>query len=452
MACAKMKRKIGIGELPKGGCAMRRKYILSVAAGILAVLGTAIGAWSQTGAVVAIRAGRMFDSNTGQELARQVVIVQGERIIDVGPENQIKIPAGARVIDLSQATVLPGLIDGHSHVFDSLNNGERVTTTNEAWALSAMHEAYTDLLAGFTTMRDCGTHGEGYGDVDIRNAINRGLFDGPRMQVSTRGIGAAGTSYIGMPGINLTAGNVGIHGVEEARQAVREQLHYGADWIKVFPVSSWSFSPSGEIFFEPTFTLEELKAIVDEAHRHNHRVAAHAYGGEGLRNSIIAGVDTIEHGQGLDDTMIEMMVQKGLYYDPTGIRYSLPSIDASDRKRTGGKYSIIPIFDKNARAAIAHKGLKIMFGTGVDGDLYAHGTQARDFEWLVQHGMTPAAAIQSATLVDSQMMGWQDRVGSLEKGKFADIIAVSGDPLQDITELQRVKFVMKGGKVIKNEL
>jgi imidazolonepropionase-like amidohydrolase len=431
---------------------MRRKYILSVAAGILAVLGTAIGAWSQTGAVVAIRAGRMFDSNTGQELARQVVVVQGERIIDVGPENQIKIPAGARVIDLSQATVLPGLIDGHSHVFDSLSNGERVVTTTEAWTLSAMHEAQVDLLAGFTSMRDCATHGEGYGDVDIRNAIDHGLFDGPRMQVSTRGIGAAGTSYIGMPGINLTAGNVSIHGVDEARQAVREQLHYGADWIKVFPVSGWSFSPSGEIFFEPTFTLEELKAIVDEAHRHNHRVAAHAYGGEGLRNSIIAGVDTIEHGQGLDDTMIEMMVQKGLYYDPTGIRYSLPYIDESDRKRTGGKYSIIPIFDKNARAAIAHKGLKIMFGSGVDGDRYSHGTQARDFEWLVQHGMTPAAAIQSATLVDSQMMGWQDRVGSLEKGKFADIIAVSGDPLQDITELQRVKFVMKGGKVIKNEL
>jgi imidazolonepropionase-like amidohydrolase len=431
---------------------MRRKYILSVAAGILAVLGTAIGAWSQTGAVVAIRAGRMFDSNTGQELARQVVVVQGERIIDVGPENQVKIPAGARVIDLSHATVLPGLIDGHSHVFDSLSNGERVVTTTEAWTLSAMHEAQVDLLAGFTSMRDCATHGEGYGDVDIRNAIDHGLFDGPRMQVSTRGIGAAGTSYIGMPGINLTAGNVSIHGVDEARQAVREQLHYGADWIKVFPVSGWSFSPSGEIFFEPTFTLEELKAIVDEAHRHNHRVAAHAYGGEGLRNSIIAGVDTIEHGQGLDDTMIEMMVQKGLYYDPTGIRYSLPYIDESDRKRTGGKYSIIPIFDKNARAAIAHKGLKIMFGSGVDGDRYSHGTQARDFEWLVQHGMTPAAAIQSATLVDSQMMGWQDRVGSLEKGKFADIIAVSGDPLQDITELQRVKFVMKGGKVIKNEL
>ena len=431
---------------------MRFKPFLRLALAILVLSLAATRAGSQTAQVVAVRAGKMFDSNTGRMLTRQVLIIQGERITDVGPENQIQIPAGARVIDLSQATVLPGLIDGHSHVFDSLSNGERVTTTDEAWTISAVHEAQTDLLAGFTTMRDCGTHGEGNGDVDIRNAINHGLFDGPRMQVSTRGIGASGSSYIGMPGINLTAGNVGIHGVEEARSAVREQLHNGADWIKVFPVGAWSFNSSGDIFFDPTFTLDELKAIVDEAHRHNHRVAAHAYGGEGLRNSIIAGVDTIEHGQGLDDTMIEMMVQKGLYYDPTGIRYSLPSIDENDLRRTGGKYSIIPIFDKNARAAIAHKGLKIMFGSGVDGDLYPHGTQGRDFEWLVKHGMTPAAAIQAATLVDSQVLGWQDRIGSLEKGKYADVVAVSGDPLADITELERVKFVMKGGKVIKNEL
>ena len=431
---------------------MRLKSMLRTVLVVMGMLGTATALWSQTSQVVAVRAGRLFDSKSGQVMTKQVVLVQGERITEVGPEDQIKIPQGARVIDLSQATVLPGLIDGHSHVFDSLSNGQRVTTTNEAWALSAMKEAQTDLRAGFTTMRDCGTHGEGYGDVDIRNAINRGLFDGPRMQVSTRGIGAAGSSYIGMPGINLTAGNVGIRGVEEGRQAVRDQIHYGADWIKVFPVAGWSFNSTGELFFEPTFTLDELKAIVDEAHRHNRKLAAHAYGGEGLRNAIIAGVDTIEHGQGLDDTMIEMMVQKGLYYDPTGIRYSLDSIDANDRKNTGGKYSIIPIFDKNARAAIAHKGLKIMFGSGVDGDLYPHGTQGRDFEWLVKHGMTPVAALQAATVVNSQMMGWQDQIGSLEKGKYADIVAVSGDPLQDITEMQRVKFVMKGGKIIKNEI
>jgi imidazolonepropionase-like amidohydrolase len=431
---------------------MRLKYLLRMVFAIIAVLGVATGLWSQTAQVVAIRAGRLFDSNSGKELVRQVVIVQGERIVDVGPEDQIKIPQGARVIDLSQATVLPGLIDGHSHIFDSHSNGQRVTTTNEAWTLLAMKEAQTDLRAGFTTMRDCGTHGEGYGDVDVRDAINRGLFDGPRLQVSTRGIGAAGTSYIGMPGINLTAGSVSIHGVEEGRAAVREQIHYGADWIKVFPVGGYSFNPNGDIFFEPTFTLDELRAIVDEAHRHNRRLAAHAYGGEGLRNAILAGVDTIEHGQGLDDTMVEMMVQKGIYYDPTGIRYSLPSIEETDHRNTGGKYSIVPIFEKNARAAFAHKGLKVMFGSGVDGEAYAHGTQGRDFEWLVKHGLTPAAAIQTATSVNSQVLGWQDRIGSLEKGKYADIVAVSGDPLQDITELQRVKFVMKAGKVIKNEL
>ncbi len=431
---------------------MPTKHFLRFALGMLGVLGMATGGWSQAAPVIAIRAGRLFDSNSGQELVRQVVIVQGERISEAGPEDQIKIPQGARVIDLSQATVLPGLIDGHSHIYDSLSNGQRVTTTNEAWTLLALKEAQTDLRAGFTTMRDCGTHGEGYGDVDVRDAINRGLFDGPRLQVSTRGIGAGGSSTIGMPGIELTAGNLGIHGADEGRQAVREQIHYGADWIKVFPVGGYSFGPSGEIFFDPTFTLDELKAIVDEAHRHNRHVAAHAYGGEGLRNAILAGVDTIEHGQGLDDSMVEMMVQKGIYYDPTGVRYSLPSIEESDHRNTGGKYSIVPIFEKNARAAFAHKGLKVMFGSGVDGEAYAHGTQGRDFEWLVQHGMTPAAAIQSATLVDSQVLGWQDRIGSLEKGKYADIIAVSGDPLQDITELQRVKFVMKGGKVIKNDL
>ena len=431
---------------------MARKFILSIAMGALVLCMGSVPAWSQTGPVVAIRAGRMFDSNTGQMLTKQVVIAQGERIIDVGPESQVKIPAGARVIDLSQATVLPGLIDGHSHIYDSLSPGERVNTTNEAWTVSALHEAQVDLLAGFTTMRDCGTHGEGFGDVDIRNAINRGEFDGPRLQVSTRGIGASGSSYIGMPGINLTVNGINIRGVDEARQAVREQIRYGADWIKVYPVSGWSFNANGDIFFEPTFTLDELKAIVDEAHRHNRKLAAHAYGGEGLRNAIIAGVDTIEHGQGLDSTMVEMMVQKGLYYDPTGIRYTVPSIETNDRKRTGGKYSIIPIFDKNATAAITTKGLKVMFGSGVDGDMYPHGTQGRDFAWLVKHGMTPSAAIQAATMVDAVMMGWQDRVGSLEKGKFADVVAVSGDPLADITELERVKFVMKGGKVMKNEL
>jgi imidazolonepropionase-like amidohydrolase len=428
---------------------MRLNSVWKAVLGIFVILAVAGVARPQTAQVVAVRAGRLFDSKTGRELTRQVLLIQGERISDVGPEDQVKIPAGAQVIDLSQATVLPGLIDGHTHIYNSLNP---VTTTKETSAFMAIQNAQTDLRAGFTTLRDLTTHGNGYGDVDIRNAFNRSLFDGPRMQVSTRGIVASGSDYLGVPGITLPGASRQIHGIEDAREAVREQLHYGADWIKTYPVAGWSFNPSGELFFEPTYTLAELQAILDEAHRHHHRLAAHAYGGEGLRNAIVAGVDTIEHGQGLDEDMVTMMIQKGLYYDPTGIRYTLPSIEASDRKNTGGKYSIIPIFERNFQMALAHKGLKIMFGSGVDGELYPHGTQGRDFEWLVKHGMSAAAAIQAATVVDAEMLGWQDQIGSLEKGKYADVVAVSGDPLQDITELQRVKFVMKGGKLIKNDL
>jgi imidazolonepropionase-like amidohydrolase len=435
---------------------MNRKLVAGL---FFAALVAVAPLWSQTSKVVAVRAGHLFNSKSGTMLANQVVLIDGEKITDVGPADRVQIPAGVQVIDLSQATVLPGLIDAHTHVYSSLSNGARVTTSKEAWTLMAVGNAQTTLRAGFTTVRDVGTHGEGYGDVDVRNAINRGIFEGPRMQVSTRGIGASGTDYIGAPNIDITAGNQEIHGPDQARQVVREQIHYGADWIKVFPTGAYSFSPDGELFVDPTFTLAELQAIVDEAHRHQRKVASHAYGGEGLRNSVIAGVDCIEHGQGLDDSEIAMMIQKGIYYDVTGYRYTMPEIAENDRKNTGGKYSIIPIFEKNFKNALA-KGVKMVYGSGVDGTAgdprssgpYIHGTQALDFIWLVNHGMTPTAAIQSATVTDAEMLGWQDRIGSVEKGKFADIIAVSGDPLKDISELQRVKFVMKGGQVIKNEL
>jgi imidazolonepropionase-like amidohydrolase len=435
---------------------MNRKLVAGI---FFAILGSVASSWAQGSRVVAIRAGHLFNSKSGTMLANQVVLIDGEKITDVGPADRVQIPAGVQVIDLSQATVLPGLIDAHTHVYSSLSNGARVTTTKEAWTLMAVGNAQTTLRAGFTTVRDVGTHGEGYGDVDVRNAINRGIFEGPRMQVSTRGIGASGSNYIGAPDITITAGNQEIHGVEEAREAVREQIHYGADWIKVFPTGAYSFSPDGELFVDPTFTLAELQAIVDEAHRHQRKVAAHAYGGEGLRNSIIAGVDCIEHGQGLDDSEIAMMIQKGTYYDVTGYRYTMPEIAENDRKNTGGKYSIIPIFEKNFKNALS-KGVKMVYGSGVDGTAgdprssgpYNHGTQALDFIWLVNHGMSPLAALQSATVTDAEMLGWQDKIGSVEKGKFADIIAVSGDPLKDISEMQRVKFVMKGGQVIKNDL
>jgi imidazolonepropionase-like amidohydrolase len=415
--------------------------------------------WAQAPQVVAVRAGHLFDSKSGQMLTNQVVLINGEKITEVGAADRVQIPSGVQVIDLSQATVMPGFVDAHTHVYSSLSNAARVNTTKEAWTLMAVENSLTTLRAGFTAARDVGSHGEGYGDVDIRNAINRGIIDGPRMQVSTRGVGASGSDYIGSPETTITGGNQTIHGPDNAREVVREQIHYGADWIKIFPTGAYSFGFDGELFVDPTFTLPELQAIVDEAHRHRRKVAAHAYGGQGLRDSIIAGVDCIEHGQGLDDSEAAMMVQKGTYFDVTGFRYTMPEIVENDKRNTGGKYSIIPIFEKNFKNALA-KGVKIAWGSGVDGTAgdprssgpLNHGTQAVEFAWLVNHGMTAAAALQSATMVDATMMGWDDRIGSIEKGKFADLVAVSGDPLKDITETERVKFVMKGGKVYRNDL
>jgi imidazolonepropionase-like amidohydrolase len=427
---------------------MNRKYFVGL---LLVLLGPATTVWAQAPQLVAVRAGHLFDSKSGQMLTNQVVLIDGEKITEVGAPERVQIPSGARVIDLSQATVLPGLVDGHTHMYDSLSAGGRVNTSIEAWTLLAVKEAQTDLRAGFTSVRDVGTHGEGYGDVDLRNAINKGLLEGPRMQVSTRGIGGSGSDYIGVPGMKITGGHQSISGVAQAREAVRDQVRYGADWIKIFPAGGYSFSPTGELFVDPMMTLEEVQAIVDEAHRHHRRVASHAYGGEGLRSSVVAGADTIEHGQALDESELTMMVQKGIYWDVTGFRYSMPEIIERDRRETGGKYSLPAIHEKAFQMGLA-MGVKVMFGSGVDGTPYAHGTQANEFEWLVKHGMSAAKAIQSATMVDAEMMGWQNEIGSLEKGKYADLIAVSGDPLKDITELQRVKFVMKGGKVARNDL
>ncbi len=230
-------------------------------------------------------------------------------------------------------------------------------------------------------------------------------------------------------------------------------MEHGADWIKLFPAGAYSFTPTGEAKYEVTYPMPVLQALIDETHRLGKKTACHVYGGEGQKNAIIAGCDTIEHGFGLDQEQIDMMVAKGLFYDPTLQRYIEPYMDDNDAKNTGGKYRMIPIFEHAVSMAAATKGLKIMVGSGADGATYAHGTQALDLEVLVKHGgMTPLRVLQSATIVNAQALGWQDQIGSIQKGKFADLIAVSGDPVTDITELQRVKFVMKGGKVIRNDI
>jgi len=392
-----------------------------------------------------LRAGRLFDSKTGQMLTKQIVLLQGDRITDVGSEAQVKIPSGTQVIDLSQATVLPGLIDAHTHMFNTPKQG----MSREASTLIAVHNLQADLRAGFTAARDMSSHGNGYADVDIRNAINEGRIDGPRYQVSGRGIvwGAAANAPV-----NPLASTV-VRSVEEARAAVRDHIEHGVDWIKLFPTGAYSFTPAGVAEYVLTYPMPVLQALIDETHRLGHKAACHVLGGEGQKNAIIAGCDTIEHAFGLDQQQANMMVQKGLYYDPTFVRYLEPYMDDNDNKSTGGKYRMIPIFEKAVTMAAATKGMKVMMGSGADGSTYAHGTQALDFEALVKRaGIAPARAIQAGTTINAEVLGWSDRIGSIDKGKYADLIAVSGDPLADITELQRVKFVMKGGKIIRNDM
>jgi imidazolonepropionase-like amidohydrolase len=398
--------------------------------------------------VVAVRAGRLFDSKTGTMLTKQVIVLTGERITEVGPEAQVKIPAGAQVMDLSQATVLPGLIDAHTHMFDT----RKPNGTTESAMLIAVSNVQADLRAGFTAARDMSTHGNGYGDIEIRNAINQGRIDGPRYQVSTLGIVWGSKPANPAAPDNPLASTV-VRNVEDARAAVREQVKHGTDWIKLFPTGAYSFTATGQAQYELTYPMPVLQALIEETHRLGKKAGCHVYGGEGERNAIIAGCDTIEHAFDLDQQQANMMVAKKLFYDPTLQRYIEPYMDDNDGKNTGGKYRMIPIFEKAVSTAAATKGLRIMVGSGVDGSTFAHGTQALEFEMLVKHGgLTAARAIQSGTMVNAEALGWQDRIGSVEKGKYADLIAVSGDPLGDITELQRVKFVMKGGKVIKNEL
>jgi imidazolonepropionase-like amidohydrolase len=393
----------------------------------------------------AIRAGRVFDSLTGQMLAKQVIVVSGERIMDVGPDGQVRIPAGATAIDLSRATVVPGLVDMHTHMFDTRRAGQ----STERMMLIAISNAQATLRAGFTAARDMTSHANGYADVDVRNAINQGEIDGPRFQVAGRGI--RWEEKPGTPANPLEA--IRVRSEEEGRAAVREHVERGVDWIKLYPTGNYSFAASGEAQYVLTYPLPVLQALVDEAHRHGKKTACHSFGGAGLEYTITAGCDVVEHGYGLTQAQLDTMVKKGLAYDPTFVRYTEPYMDDNDAKATGGKFRMIPIFERAVRLAGATKGLRIVTGSGADGSTLVHGIQTLEFEWLAKRGgMGSVRAIQAGTIVAAEVLGWQKDIGSVTKGKFADLVAVAGDPVADITELQRVRFVMKGGKIVRNDL
>jgi imidazolonepropionase-like amidohydrolase len=395
--------------------------------------------------VTAVRAGRLFDSEAGRMLTNQVILIDGERITAVGAEGQVKIPAGARVVDLSRSTVLPGLIDAHTHMFNDPVPG----WSPERMTLMAVTNMQADLNAGITSARDMASHSNGYADVDIRNAINDGELDGPRFQVSGRGIVWGAAPPNGTP--NPRAAIV-VRSPEEGRAAVREHVEKGVDHIKLYPGGGYSFGPNGEDQYQTTYPLPVLQAIIDEAHKLGKKTGCHVFGGEGLQNAITAHCDTIEHGYGLRQPQLDQMAATGIAYDVTFARYSSGYMDDNDAKNTGGKYRIVPYFERAMKMAIATPKLTVLFGTGVDGTFFVHGANAVEFEKLVKiGGMETKRAIQSGTIANAVMMGWQKDVGSVAKGKFADLVAVSGDPLADITELQRVRFVMKGGKVIRHD-
>ena len=416
------------------------------------------GQAAQQESLTVIRAGTLLDGKGGPPRANQVITIRGNRIEKVQDASAAEIHAGAKVFDLSKATVLPGLIDAHTHIFlqgeDPSEGGYDVQLLKYGLAFRAARatvSARRALEQGFTTIRDVETEGAGYGDVGIKQAIERGYIPGPRIFASTRAISTTGGYPLEgyAPEIEVPKGVQIIDGPVEARKAAREQLDHGADWIKVYMTHRSWVDKQGNLVSQPTLTLEELKAIVDEAHGWGKKVACHAYNGVGLHRALDGGCDSIEHGLELDDAAIAQMVRQGTWYCPTLSPYyynhhpeNTPE-GQRDRKRVAVH---IISFQKALRA-----GVKIVFGTDVGGFPWTDPI-AQEFEWMVKFGMSPAEAIRSATSRAAEMLDMQGELGVIAPGVYADVIAVAGDPLKDINELRRVRFVMKNGSVFKNEV
>ncbi len=397
---------------------------------------------------VVIHAGRLLDVKTGKSLANQSILIQGDKIASVGSD--VQVPAGAQAIDLPHATLLPGLIDAHTHLTMTTNFGySRLAISIPREALNGARNARVTLEAGFTTVRNVGA--SGFTDVALRDAINAGDVPGPRMLVSGPALSITG----GHCDENLLPFEWHIQadgvadGVEAVQHRTREIIKYGADLIKI--CATGGVLSHGDNPQASQFTLEEMKAIVADAHRLGRKVAAHAHGAQGILWASEAGVDSIEHGSYIDDAAIAEMKKNGTYLVPTlyladWFLANAEKIGTPPELIAKGR-EVMPAARKNVARAFA-AGVKVGFGT--DAAVYPHGLNAHEFAVMVQLGLTPLQAIQAATINDADLLGWSDRVGTIEPGKWADIVAVDGDPLADITTLERVKFVMKGGEVVKN--
>ena len=432
---------------------VRRKIFrfLFIATALAIVAGTTM-AQSPASKRIVLRAGRVFDVRTGQLRANQAVVIEGDKITYVGPVSDVKPTDGDAIVDLPDATLLPGLIDMHTHLtFDLISLGYQgvgISTAREA--LHGARNAHRTLEAGFTTVRNLGA--KDYADIALRDAINDGDVIGPRMVASGPALGITGghcDQNLLPPAFHLQGDGVA-DGVEGVQHKVREVIKYGADVIKI--CATGGVLSKGDDPNASQYTLDEMKAIVADAHRLGRRVAAHAIGAEGVRWASEAGVDSIEHGHLMDDAAIATLKKNGTYLVPTVFlgEYMEKNLDRSDMPEFSKEKSrrISAAMRQNISKAIA-AGVKVAFGT--DAGVYPHGLNAGEFHVYVQLGMTSLAAIQTATVNASDLLGWKDLVGTLEPGKWADIIAVEGDPMKDVTILEHVKFVMKGGTVYKND-
>jgi imidazolonepropionase-like amidohydrolase len=400
-----------------------------------------------------LRCGRLIDGKRAAPVENAVVIVEAERIKEVGAG--LAGPAGARVVDLGRATCLPGLIDNHTHVMlqgdiTAADYDEQLLKESIPYrAIRATAAVRTALMNGFTALRDLETEGAMYADVDVKNAINRGVIPGPRMFVSTRALAPTGTyPLLGYSWeLRVPEGVQIVDGPDNVRRAVREQVKYGADWIKYYSDRRY-FMKDGALRSWVNFTDEEARALVDEAHRLGRKVAAHAIGRDGIEAALKAGADTIEHGDGLDDELLDLMVRRGVYWCPT---IFVGAYVAEGRAAAGAPiWKTMVDLERQAFGKALRKGVKISYGTDAGGYAWTEN-QAKEFAYMVRYGMTPLQAIHSATSVAAALLGQEADLGSVEPGRYADIVAVRGDPLADITELERVSFVMKGGVIYKQE-